>query len=96
MHLIAANDHFAVTFSFSGGNADDVPEGRALMESCKSPLQSAATIMDRACEGEETRQLMFYLGMTLVILLTANGVSNGTTTVQSKVVLLFWTGLRYS
>ncbi len=33
VHLIAANDKFALTFSLSGGNAKDAPEGRALLES---------------------------------------------------------------
>jgi transposase len=72
VHLIAANDRFALTFSLSGGNAHDAPEGRALLESWPSPPQGAAMIMDRAYEGDETRQLVLDLGMTPVVPPKAN------------------------
>jgi len=72
VHLIAANDRFALTFSLSGGNAHDVPEGRALLESWQSPPHGAAMVMDRAYEGDETRQLVFDLGMTPVVPPKAN------------------------
>ena len=46
--LIAANDRFALTFSLSGGNAHDA----------RGAISGGAMIMDRACEGDETRQLV--------------------------------------
>lgn len=70
--MIAANDRFALTFSLSGGNAHDAPEGRALLKNWQSPPQGAAMIMDRAYEGDETRQLVLDLGMTPVVPPKAN------------------------
>jgi len=74
VHLIAANDRFALTFSLSGGNAHDAPEGRALLEDWKAAPQGAAMVMDRAYEGDETRQLVLDLGMTPVVPPKANRV----------------------
>ena len=70
--MIAANDRFALTFSLSGGNAHDAPEGRALLRSWAKPPKGAAMIMDRAYEGDETRQLVLDLGMTPVVPPKAN------------------------
>ena len=66
------NERFTLTFSLSGGNAHDAPEGRALLESWVGPPQGAAMIMDRAYEGDETRQLVLDLGMTPVVPPKAN------------------------
>ncbi len=63
VHLIAANDRFALTFSLSGGNAHDAPEGRALLAGWDRPVQGVPLVMDRAYEGDETRQLALDLGM---------------------------------
>lgn len=70
--MIAANDRFALTFSLSGGNVHDAPEGRALLKSWQSPPHGAAMIMDRAYEGDETRQLVLDLGMVPVVPPKAN------------------------
>jgi len=45
-----------VNFSLSPGNAGDAPEGRALLQQTK--LTATYVIMDRAYEGDETRQLV--------------------------------------
>jgi transposase len=45
-----------VSFSLSPGNAGDAPEGRALLKQTK--LAATYVIMDRAYEGDETRQLV--------------------------------------
>jgi len=37
VHLIATSDRFALTFSLSGGNAQDEPEGRALLANWRAP-----------------------------------------------------------
>jgi transposase len=54
-----------VSFSLSPGHAGDAPEGRALLR--QTPLAAQYVIMDRAYEGDETRQLVRDLGMTPVV-----------------------------
>jgi transposase len=56
----------------SGGNAHDAPEGRALLDNWTSPPHGASMIMDRAYEGDETRQLVLDLGMVPVVPPKAN------------------------
>lgn len=66
--MVAADDKTAVTFSLSPGNAGDAPEGRKLLESMKDcGWEGAKVIMDKAYEGDETRQLVFDLGMEPVV-----------------------------
>ena len=72
--MIAANDRFALTFSLSGGNAHDAPEGRALLANCDAVPEGASMVMDRAYEGDQIRQLVLDLGMTLVVPPKANRV----------------------
>ena len=40
----------AVIFRLSGGQANDAPEGRALLESWADPVAGTPLAMDRACE----------------------------------------------
>jgi len=54
-----------VNFSLSPGNAGDAPEGRALLKQTK--LAVTYVIMDRAYEGDDTRQLVRELGCIPVI-----------------------------
>src|SRR5690606_34619953 len=59
VHMVAANERTALTFSLSGGQAHDAPEGRALLEAWDKqgigPLTGLPLLMDRAYEGDETR-----------------------------------------
>ncbi len=74
--MIAAGDKTAVTFSLSPGNAGDAPEGRKLLESMKDcGWEGAKVIMDKAYEGDETRQLVFDLGMEPVVPPKSNRLS---------------------
>ena len=74
--MIAADDKTAVTFSLSPGNAGDAPEGRKLLESMKDcGWDGAKVIMDKAYEGDETRQLVFDLGMEPVVPPKSNRLS---------------------
>ena len=74
--MIAADDRTAVTFSLSPGHAGDAPEGRKLLESMKDcGWERAKVIMDKAYEGDETRQLVFDLGMEPVVPPKSNRVS---------------------
>lgn len=64
--MAAASERFAVDFSLSPGNAADAPEGRKLLESMRT-VDAEYLLMDRAYEGDETRQLAMDLGMFPVV-----------------------------
>jgi hypothetical protein len=57
LHLIAANDEYAVSFSLSPGNFHDDPEGEKFLNHnhIGNSLGSCSVIMDRAYDGNETR-----------------------------------------
>lgn len=63
--MVAAGPRAAVSFSLSPGNAHDAAPGRELLRA--TALQAEFVIMDRAYEGEETRQLVLDFGMTPVV-----------------------------
>ena len=66
--MVAADDKTAVAFSLSPGQSGDAPEGRDLlrtMEGCG--WEGASVIMDKAYEGDDTRQLILDLGMMPVV-----------------------------
>ena len=67
--MVAANARTAITFALSPGNAHDAPEGRALLSEL-GPMPKElglSLLMDRAYEGDETRQLVLDLGMVPVV-----------------------------
>ena len=70
--MVSASDRQAVIFRLSGGQANDAPEGRALLESWDNPVADAPLAMDRAYEGDETRRLVEEIGMTPVVPPKAN------------------------
>ena len=51
-----------MTFSLSPGQAHDAPEGRRLLQSLGPTSRPIHLLMDRAYEGNETRQLALDLG----------------------------------
>ena len=66
--MVAAGHNRAVAFSLSPGQAGDAPEGRKLLKSLNNcGWEGTHVIMDKAYEGDETRQLVFDLGMTPVV-----------------------------
>ena len=66
--MVAGDAKTAVVFSLSPGQAGDAPEGRILLKTLKNKgLEGASVIMDRAYEGDETRQLVFDPGMIPVV-----------------------------
>jgi transposase len=65
--MVAADARTAMTFSLSPGQAHDAPEGRDLLFQMTLPLEPIALLMDKAYEGEETRQLAMTLGYTPVV-----------------------------
>ena len=67
VHLVAANARTAITFALSPGNAHDAPEGRALLTELGPMPEGLPMLMDRAYEGDETRQLVLSLVMIPVV-----------------------------
>ncbi len=65
--MVAADARTAVTFSLSPGQAHDAPHGRALMQALPAGCTASTVIMDRAYEGDVTRQLVLDLGITPVV-----------------------------
>ena len=51
----------------SPGQAGDAPAGRELLQTWQKPASASHLIMDRAYEGDETRQLALDLGLTPVV-----------------------------
>jgi transposase len=65
--LVAANDRTAITFALSPGQAHDAPAGRDLLRKLGKQDRPMHLLMDRAYEGNETRQLAFNLGYVPVV-----------------------------
>ena len=65
--MVAADARTAITFSLSPGQAHDAPEGRALLEQLGHTSKPTYLLMDRAYEGDETRQLALDLGFIPVV-----------------------------
>ena len=74
--MVAADHNRAVTFSLSPGQAGDAPEGRKLLKTLKNcDWEETKVIIDKAYEGNETRQLVFDLGMEPVVPPKSNRLS---------------------
>jgi len=65
--LVAADSRTALSFSLSPGQAHDAEEGRFLLQNMGRPNRPLHLMMDRAYEGDETRQLALDLGYTPVV-----------------------------
>lgn len=65
-----------MTFSLSPGQAGDAPEGRKLLKTLENKgWEGAHVIMDRAYEGDETRQLVMEFEMHPVVPPKSNRIS---------------------
>ena len=67
IHLVAANDRVALTFALSPGQAHDAVEGRKLLTAWQRRPNGVPMVMDRAYEGDQTRQLVLELGFEPVV-----------------------------
>ena len=67
--MVAADERTVhpVIFSLSAGQAHDAPEGRKLLERLGPQCGSPSMVMDRAYEGDATRQLASGLGYSVVV-----------------------------
>ncbi len=64
-----------MSFALSPGHAGDAPQGRALLRAGGTAPPECHLIMDRAYEGDETRQLALELGFTPVVPPKSNRLS---------------------
>lgn len=67
-------------FSLSAGQDHDVAHGRRLLERIGVQQDPLFLVMDRAYEGDETRQLALDLGYTPVVLPQSGGGTLGSMT----------------
>ena len=65
--MVAADARCAIAFSLTPGQAGDAPAGRNLLCALPDLPLRCRLIMDRAYEGNETRQLAFDLGFIPVV-----------------------------
>jgi len=65
--MVAADARTAITFALSPGEAHDAPEGRKLLRALGKAPRPLYLVMDRAYEGNETRQLALDLGFIPVV-----------------------------
>ena len=65
--MVAANDRTAVIFKLSPGNNHDAPEGREMMKEMGRSYTGSYLLMDRAYEGNDTRNLAIELGYKPVV-----------------------------
>ena len=67
IHVIAADARTALIFSLSPGQTYDRPEGHKLLDRLGPRWGDPFLVMDRAYEGDETRQLVLEFGFVLVV-----------------------------
>jgi transposase len=65
--MVAADARTAITFALSPGQAHDAPEGRKLLQRLGRMPRPIHLLMDRAYEGDATRQLALDLGYVPVV-----------------------------
>ncbi len=65
--MVAADARTAITFALSPGQAHDAAEGRKLLNNMGKPHWPIHLLMDKAYEGDETRQLALDLGFIPVV-----------------------------
>ena len=67
IHLVAANDRLGLTFCLSPGQAEDAQHGRRLLHNWRHSLPKNQLAMDRACEGNQTRECVAEWGFDPVV-----------------------------
>lgn len=67
IHMVTATDRSAVSFSLSGGEAHDAPEGIALLERTQKLPEQKYILMDRAYEGDNVRKKAAEKGFSPVV-----------------------------
>ena len=65
--MVAADARSAIAFSLTPGQAHDAPAGRDLLQALPALPRRCRVLMERAYEGNETRQLALDLGFIPVV-----------------------------
>ncbi len=65
--MVSADDKVVVALSLSAGNENDGPEGRKLLTQKGFSEEKLPLLMDKAYEGDETRQLAIDLNYEPVV-----------------------------
>jgi transposase len=65
--MVAADARCAIAFALTPGQAGEAPAGRELLQTLPTLPARCRLIMDRAYEGNETRQLALDLGFIPVV-----------------------------
>lgn len=65
--MVSANDKVIVEMHLSGGNCHDAPQGRVSIENIGEQFEGAPILMDRAYEGNKTRELCHVYGHEPVV-----------------------------
>ena len=73
--MVAADARTAITFALSPGEAHDAPKGRKLLRELGAAKWPIHLLMDRAYEGDETRQLALDLNFIPVVPPKSNRVN---------------------
>ena len=60
--MVSADDKTIIEMHLSGGNKHDAPEGRSSIEKIGHEYQGVPYLMDKAYEGDKTRNLAFSYG----------------------------------
>ena len=73
--MVAADARTAITFALSPGEAHDAPQGRKLLRKLGQAKWPIHLLLDRAYEGDETRQLALDLNFIPVVPPKSNRVN---------------------
>lgn len=65
--MVAANDRLGLAFLLSPGQADDGQQGQCLLRNWRHSLHKIPMVMDRAYEGNPTRQCVIDHGFEPVV-----------------------------
>lgn len=65
--MVSADDKVIVEMHLSGGNCHDAPQGRVSIETIGERFEGVPILMDRAYEGNKTRELCLVYGYKSVV-----------------------------
>ena len=68
LHMVSADDKTIIEMHLSGGNKHDAPEGRFSIEKIGNEYKGIPYLMDKAYEGDKTRNLVIATGTNLLFL----------------------------
>ena len=67
LHVVSADDKTIIEMHLSGGNKHDASEGRSSIEKIGNEYKGIPYLMDKAYEGDKTRNLVYSYGHKPVV-----------------------------